>query len=109
MSDDPVLAALGRIEAGVVALGQELRGEMTQLRVEVTQLRVETMGRFEKVENRLTMIQDDIAVNMGGVSTVFDRQVGMRKESDGLSTESQALHRMIKRLQTRVDELEQKK
>ena len=106
MSDDPLLAALIGLRDRLDAVADEFHEE---LRDELTKLRVEMMGRFERVENRLTVIQDDIAVNMGGISTVFDRQVGIRKEFDGLSTESQALHRMIKRLQTRVDELEQKK
>ena len=106
MSEDPLLAALIRLRDPLDAVATKFHEE---LRDELMKLRVEMMGRFERVENRLTVIQDDIAVNMGGISTVFDRQVGIRREFDGLSTESQALHRMIKRLQTRVDELEQKK
>lgn len=49
MSGDPVLAALARLEEGQA------------------RLRVDLMERIDRLDNRLTTIQDDIGVNMGAV------------------------------------------
>jgi len=112
MSGDPVLAALVRLEEGQARLREELSGfteGQAKLRDDQTKLRVDLMERIDRLENRLTTIQDDIGVNMGAVSTVFDRQVGTRKEVDSTGLLVAAMMRQIHRLQTDVEDLKSKR
>ncbi len=112
MSDDRVLAALTRLEEGVARVQEEqakLRESQTRLRDDQTKLRVDLMERIDRLENRLTTIQDDIGVNMGAVSTAFDRKVGTRKEVDSTGLLVAAMMRQIHRLQTDVEHLKSKR
>jgi len=126
MSGDRVLAALMRLEDGVsrvqgeqVKLREELgglkegqsglQGELSRLKDDQTKLRVDLMERIDRLENRLTTIQDDIGVNMGGVTTVFERQAATRKEVDSTGLLVAGMMRQILRLQTDVQDLKNKR
>lgn len=111
MSGDPVLAALARIENGLTDLGgrlTELEDRQTRLEEGQTKLRVDLMERMDRFENRLTTIQDDIGVNMGGVTTVFDRLAATRRESDATASMLQMVIRQVHRLQNDVEELKKR-
>ena len=64
MSEDTILAAIAAIAA--------LDSKVTTLDGKVTSLRVDVLERFERVENRLTAVQDDITVNMGRADRAHD-------------------------------------
>ena len=102
MSDDRVMEALARLENGLAKLENSVAGlEAGQARLEreVTRLRVDSMTRFETIEDRLTAIREDIGVNMGRADLAADTAGHNRKELG-------QLWRMIQRVQTRVDHLE---
>ena len=58
MSDDPILAALGRLEAGL----RNVRDDQTKLRVDL----------MDRMENGVTSIRDDIVVNMARSNLAHD-------------------------------------
>ena len=90
VSDDSVLAALARLEEG-----------QTKMREELTQFRVDVMARFERVEDNLSEIRDDINVNMHRADRADDNASHARDEL-------RTMWRAIQKLRTRVEELEGK-
>jgi hypothetical protein len=61
--DNPILAALARLEAGQTAVGNAVS-------VDLTRTRVDLMARMDRLEDGLTAIRDDIAVNFGPADAV---------------------------------------
>ncbi|HLB99008.1 MAG TPA: hypothetical protein VJK90_15150 [Acetobacteraceae bacterium] len=61
--DNPILAALARLEAGQTALRNAVS-------VDLTRTRVDLMARMDRLEDGLTAIRDDIAVNFGPADAV---------------------------------------
>jgi hypothetical protein len=90
MSDDPmqaVLAALARLEAGQV------------------QLRVDLMARLDRMQDTITAIRDDIAMNYGTAEHVRRANDNTRDELRALADTQMAMLRQIQRLRTDLDEL----
>jgi cell division protein FtsB len=137
MSDDPILAALSRLEAGQthmvadvtqvradlthtaaelthLAAGQthmaaeltHLAAGQTHLAAELTQVRAEAADFRDQVLNRLTAIREDIGVNMARVDRVAETVTDLRAELVSLRGENAALWRMIKAIESRVDQIE---
>ena len=94
MSDDPILAALTRLEAGQTAL----RADMDTMRDGQTRLRVDLMARMDRLENGLTAIRDDIVVNMARSNLAHDATVSAQLEL-------QVMWRQIKRIESDVREI----
>lgn len=90
MSDDSVLAALSRLEEG-----------QTKMRGELTQFRIDVMARFERVEDSLSEIRDDISVNLHRADRADDNASHARDEL-------RTMWRAIQKLRIRVEELEGK-
>ncbi len=122
--DNPILAALARLEAGQAALQQSqatlqqsvaalatraeltpLRAELTQVRAELTQVRVDLMARMDRLGNALSDIRDDIAVNFGAVDAVKRLNDNTREEVSALSSLLTDLVRKVRALETRVREI----
>jgi len=95
MSDDPILAALSRLEAG-----------QTNLAADLTRVRAEAADFRDQVLNRLTAIREDIGVNMARVDRVAETVTDLRAELVSLRGENAALWRMIKAIESRVDQIE---
>jgi len=95
MSDDSILTALARLESRLVRLedGQ-------------TALRVDVMARMDRLENKLTEIRDDIAVNFGATDTVKRANDNTREELRSLGETVSAMYRVVRRLDDRVRHLE---
>jgi chromosome segregation ATPase len=157
VSDELILAALSRLEAGQTALREEvsslradvsrleagqtalregvsalrgevafLRGEVASLREEVgrlaadqaalradfarleaaqTSLRVDCMARMDRLENGLTDIRNDIAVNFGATDAVKRANDNTREELRALGDVVSAMYRQIKALEARVRDI----
>ncbi len=95
MSDDPVLAALLRLQQSVVTVGVEIRHEVAELRADMS-------ARFDRVEDKLTRLRDEVDLAMGRLD-----EVGSAAE--GSSATQRQLWRLYRRLQTDVDELKDRK
>jgi cell division protein FtsB len=144
MSDDPILAALSRLEAGqthmeaeltCLATGQthmeaeltrlatgqthmeaeltrlatgqtHMEAELTRLATGQDMVRAEAADFREQVLNRLTAIREDIGVNMARVDRVAETVTDLRAELVSLRGENAALWRMIKAIESRVDQIE---
>jgi predicted nucleic acid-binding Zn-ribbon protein len=83
MSDDPILAALARLEAGQVAV----------------------MERLDRLQNAITAIRDDIGVNFARASRAIEVNDHTRAELRTLGSEVSGMQRQIQRLQSDVREL----
>jgi cell division protein FtsB len=109
MSDDPILAALSRLEAGqthMVADVTQVRADLTHMAAELTRVRAEAADFRDQVLNRLTAIREDIGVNMARVDRVAETVTDLRAELVSLRGENAALWRMIKAIESRVDQIE---
>ena len=104
MSDDRVLAALAQLVEGQTKLGDrltKLEDRLTKLEDGQTKLRVDVMARFERVEDNLSEIRDDINVNMHRADRADDNASHARDEL-------RSMWRAIQKLRTRVEGLEGK-
>jgi uncharacterized coiled-coil DUF342 family protein len=85
--DTPILAALARLEASHAAL------------------RVDLMARMDRLEDGLTAIRTDIAVNFGAADAAKRANDNTREEVRSLSEMVSALVRKVRALETRVREI----
>jgi uncharacterized membrane protein YccC len=122
MSDDPVLAALGRLEREQTRLRTDILGQvtlvfdeqtrfrtdLTQFHAELTRVRTDVMARLDRHETKLDAIHDDVGVNMGAVEAVRRANENTRDQVNTLSEMVVSLHRDLRKLRTRVDGLEAK-
>ena len=97
MSDDRVLAALAQLVEGQTRIEDRL----TKLEDGQTKLRVNVMARFERVEDNLSEIRDDINVNMHRADRADDNASHTRDEL-------RSMWRAIQKLRIRVEGLEGK-
>jgi hypothetical protein len=87
MSDDPVLAALARLEAGL------------------TKLRTDLMERIDRLQHTVDSVKDDIVVTYGANDRTERIAKSASDETRALGEVVRAMQRQIKRLQTDVDQL----
>lgn len=59
MSDDPIMSALADLKAG-----------QSGIRDEITRTRANIMERIDRLQDAVTAIRDDIAVNMGAADAM---------------------------------------
>jgi len=90
-----------------------LSGDVTRLSVETTRLggeqirlRIDMMERFERVENHLTVIREDIGVNMGRADRAHLAADNTRDEMHALSGQVQSMERRQRTLSLRMDQID---
>ena len=101
MSDDmPAWATAmeGRLQGGLTTLEGRLQANLTTLRSDL-------MEPMHRLQNSMTLLRDDISVNLAGVETVRRANDNTREELRALGDVVSAMHRQIHRLQTDVREL----
>jgi hypothetical protein len=101
MSDDPILAALARLEAGQASLRTDFIEELGKTRGAI-------MAKVEGLQDAVTMIHADIAVNFGAVDQARLVNDNTRDELRGLNDLVARMMTLILRLQTEVAELKGK-
>ena len=106
--DDDLKAALDRLAQGQERLEQrQERLEQGQERLEQGQgeLRTTMMERFERVEDKLTSLFEDVSVNMMAVTRQHDLRAAERADVEQLIKLVLRMEVQILRLRTDVDEL----
>ena len=105
MSDDPVLAAIARLEAGNARLEALTAGLETGLdtlrreaRADLTELRVAMMGRMDRLQGTMTGIRDDIGVAMGSADAMQRANDNTRELVRLQGEQLTIMFRQIKRL-----------
>jgi chromosome segregation ATPase len=83
-----------------------LSGETTRLGGEQIRLRIDMMERFERVENHLTVIREDIGVNMGRADRAHLAADNTRDEMHALSGQVQSMERRQRTLSLRMDQID---
>jgi hypothetical protein len=101
MSSDPILAAIAALDA-------KLSGRMEALEGEVRRLRGDIVEKFESVEDKLSLIREDIGTTTKMASTAIDRVAAARREDSDVLDIVVSMNRQIARLRTDVDELKAK-
>ena len=94
MSDDRFLAILLRLEAGQAKLEDS---QMT--------LRTDMIARFDRLQNALEAMRDDITVDFGHAYRVKRIAISASSEVRALGNEVAAMERQIQHLRRDVDEL----
>ena len=108
MTDDPVLAALERLVVGqdVLTAGQEaLAAGQARLMAGQDTLRAEVMGCMDRMQEALTEVRDDIAVNMARAIRRTKRPIRTRHDTRLLSEQVATMERQIRRLEARAREI----
>jgi chromosome segregation ATPase len=136
MSEDRILAALNRLEAGQSLLSagqadmsgrlerleagqQSMSGHLERLETgqqslradffeELGKTRAAIMDKVETLQDAITAIHDDIAVNFGAVDQMRLVNNNTRDEMRGLTDTVARMMTLILRLQTEVAELKKK-
>ncbi len=98
-----------RLQAGIGQLESRLQAGLGQLESRIQAsfgvLRSDVMERIDRLQNVVTLIRDDVAVNFGSSSAVKLANDNTREELRALGDVVSAMHRQIQRLQTDVREL----
>ena len=90
------------LKAHLQGMEQRLAGRFEQGQ---TDLRTAVMDRFERIENRLTTLLEDVGVNMGAVLHNNRSRTDERRQNDDLFQLVLRMEQQILRLQTDVEEL----
>ena len=131
MADDPVLAAIGRIEAkidtsvarletkidtsvgrldtsvgrlgaSVASLAAALEASRREARAELAELRVAMMSRMDRMQDTVTEIRDDIGVAMGAADAMQRANDNTRELVRLQGEQLTIMFRQIKRLEEKV-------
>ncbi len=117
MADDPVLAAIGRIEAkidtsvarletkidtSVASLAAALEASRCEARAELAELRVAMMSRMDRMQDTVTAIRDDIGVAMGAADAMQRANDNTRELVRLQGEQLTIMFRQIKRLEEKV-------
>ncbi len=100
----------GELRAYLDAMRGEVRDQLDRLRSEFGELRVEVMSRMDRLQDAVTSIRDDIAVNsrnsrcefVGTADYVRRANDNTRDELRALSEVQTAMLKQIQRLQSDV-------
>jgi gamma-glutamylcyclotransferase (GGCT)/AIG2-like uncharacterized protein YtfP len=104
-----ILAALDKLEAGQGSIRDDLiRLEVGQgsIRGELIKTRADIMDRIDRLQNTVTAIQDDIAVNIGAVDAARLANENTRDDLPALREQVSVMWRQLKAVQARVDEID---
>jgi hypothetical protein len=104
VSEDAVLAALARLEAG------QARLEVGQTRLDAgyTNLRVDLMARMDRLQARIDQLAQECFVNYAQGETVRRHSDHTRSESRDLVDQISGLVRQVRALRDRIDAVENK-
>ncbi len=121
MSQDAIIAALARLEAGQAALrgdlsrleaGQAaLRDDLSRLKSglgalgnELAATRSALMDRIDRAQHSVDLLRDDIVVNYGAADRTQRIAKGASDETRALADEVRAMQRQIAKLRTDMDQ-----
>jgi hypothetical protein len=101
MSDDPILAALARLEAGQNKLRTDFLGELAATRADI-------MERLDRLQTSTDAIRDDLTV-LGGANDAIRRGAGnVRDELGDLARNIGDMQRVLLKHGSRLDQLERR-
>jgi hypothetical protein len=95
MSDDPVLAA-------IAALRTDFLGELGTTRADI-------MGKIEGLQNRLDGLDDHLTMGLGNSDRVERKSDGVVEQNRLLAEQMSTMHKLLRRLVGRINDLEDRK
>jgi hypothetical protein len=98
MSDNPILAALTRLEAG-----------QGRLEAEQTRLRVDLMERMDRLQAGMDSFDDHLTMGLGNSDRVERKSDGAVEQTRLLGEQMTTMHRIVRRLESRMNDLEERK
>jgi chromosome segregation ATPase len=104
MSDDllaTILATLNRLESVQLIMSTEMAR-----RDDLINLRVDTMRRLDRLQNSVTAIRDDIAVNYASVDHARVVNDNTRDELRALNDTVSRMSKQVQRLQSNIQDLQ---
>jgi hypothetical protein len=126
MNDDPILAALARLEAGQTALeagqtalkagqtaleaGQTaLKAGQTALEAGQTALRVDLMARMDRLQHRMDSLDEHLTLGFGHSDRVERRAQAVSEDNRLLGEQMVILTKLLRQLEGRINGLEERK
>jgi predicted nucleic acid-binding Zn-ribbon protein len=106
MSD--MQSKLTDLHAGMADHGAKidrLESGQSLMRSELTTLRVELMARMDRLQNTLTLVQDDITVNMGAADAAFRVNENTREDVRALREQVSVMWRQLKTVEAKVRQI----
>lgn len=98
MSDDPIMAALARLEAGIARLDA---GQTT--------LRVDLMACMDRLQGRLDGIDQHLTLGLGHSDAVERKSDGVVEQNRILREQMTSLHKLLRTLEARINTLEERR
>ena len=100
------MAGVLRLHSEVVMDEDKVLAAVDELRTSIDRLRGDMMARFERVEDRLTSMAEDITVTMMATQAEDRRRLADRNEPLAMSELLTAMQRQTMRLHTDVDQID---
>lgn len=104
----PLLQDVAAMRGAFTGLDTRVAGLDTRvaaLNSAFTGLRTDLMDRMDRLQDSITAMRDDIAVNMAAVERADRNTHSVREEGRGTHEILQGVIRQVRRLQAQVDEL----
>jgi predicted nuclease with TOPRIM domain len=109
MSDDPIMAALARLESGQATLQADLKSVRIDFLAELGQTRADIMGKIEDLQHRLAGLDDHLTMGLGNSDRVERQSDGVAEQNRLLGEQMTTMHKIIRRLEGRINDLEDRK
>lgn len=97
---------LAALDAKVTALESKVTAELTALDAKVTAFRAETMDRIDRLQDQLTARREGDVVVFDAAERAEKVAISTREEVHSISHQLNSLTRLVKMLQNRMDDFE---
>lgn len=108
MSDDPVLAALARLEAGQ----ETIRADILTLRADMSAMEGRMMGRInagiDHLNVRMDNLNDHLTLGLGHSDDAIERVQSASNSSHIHGEQIRVLQKLVRGLEARITDLEKK-
>jgi hypothetical protein len=102
MSDDPILAALARLEAGQTTLRTDFLDELGRTRADL-------MDRMDRLQHRLDGLDERLTTGLGNSDRVERKADGVVEQNRLLAEQMTTMHKLLRKLEARIAALEERK
>lgn len=102
MSDDPILAALARLETGQASLRAEVKDVRTDFLAELGKTRADLMARMDRLQARLDGVDEHLTMGLGYMDRVDRRSSALTEDNRLLGELLISLTGIVRRLERRV-------
>ena len=109
MSDDPILAALARLEAGQGRLEVDMKSMRSDFLHELGNTRADVMDRMDRLQHRLDGLDEHLTMGLGNADRVERQADGVAEQNRILREQMTSMMKLLRMLEGRINNLEERK